>query len=187
MLEARGVSDHDRVSGPGRIARVRSWWDQSSFLGEVALLFALITVGNSVMMLTGLDEPKTGTFAYVHLLGRLGIVVVLVGLFHLDEAGDLMKRWRGLARRAARTDRDRSRRPVGRAVAGFFLRGWVEGTARVFTTVVVAACLVAVAVSGIWPVAGGAGLYRALVLLAVLLVLVVFVAGRWWRQQEAEA
>jgi hypothetical protein len=58
--------------------------DASTYLGDVALLFTIVTVGNSAMMLTGLDEPKVGTFAYVHLLGRLGIIALLVGLFYLS-------------------------------------------------------------------------------------------------------
>jgi hypothetical protein len=29
------------------VARVRAWWDASTFLGEVALVFTLVTVGNS--------------------------------------------------------------------------------------------------------------------------------------------
>jgi hypothetical protein len=70
------------VSNP--VARVRAWWDASTYLGDVALLFTIVTVGNSAMMLTGLDEPKVGTFAYVHLLGRLGIIALLVGLFYLS-------------------------------------------------------------------------------------------------------
>lgn len=76
------------------VARARAWCDASSFLGDVAWLFTIVTVGNSVMMLTGLDEPKTGSFAYVHLLGRLGIITPLVGLFHLDEVRERFALWR---------------------------------------------------------------------------------------------
>jgi hypothetical protein len=60
------------------VARLRAWWAKSTFFGDVALLFTIVTVGNSLMMLTGLDEPKNDTFAYVHLLGRLGIITGIV-------------------------------------------------------------------------------------------------------------
>ena len=79
-------------------ARGRGWWDASTFVGYVALLFFVVTVGNSVMILTGLDEPKTGSFAYLHLLGRIGIITVLVALFSLGEV-----RERGMRRTGTRS------------------------------------------------------------------------------------
>jgi hypothetical protein len=83
-----GRANRNRSS---RIVRVQRWWDTSTYLGDAALLFTVVTVGNSVMMLTGLDEPKIGSFAYVHLLGRLEIIASLVGAFHLGE-GELISR-----------------------------------------------------------------------------------------------
>jgi hypothetical protein len=163
------------------VARVRAWWDQGSLLGEVALLFAIVTVGNSVMMVTGLDEPKSGSFAYVHLLGRFGIIVAVVGLFHLDEAGRRLRRWWDLARLPGRPDR--SSRSVPESVVGFFLAGWLQGAARVFTATVVATCLVAVTAAEARPPAGGVGLYRNLVLFAVFLLPTMLVASRWWHHR----
>jgi hypothetical protein len=184
VVEASGVSEGRAGAWSTLVARVRTWWDGSDFLGEVALWFTIITVGNSVMMVTGLDEPKTGSFAFVHLLGRFGIVVAVVGLFHLDEVGRWLRyRW-DLTRPPGRPHpAGRPVRPERRSVAGFFLAGWLEGTARVFTTVVVATCVVAVAVAGVRPPAGGVGLYRNLVLFAVLLVPAMHVASRRWHDR----
>jgi hypothetical protein len=175
----REVSGRERASPSTLIAPLRAWGHRSTFLGEVAVLFTVITVGNSVMMLTGLDEPKTGTFAYVHLLGRIAIVVVVVGLFHLGEARIRLHRWRDPAHRSTRAPRD-----VVEVAVGSVLRHWVEGTARVFTTAVVATCLTAVGVAGVRPPAGGVGLYRSLLLLAAFLLPAMFLASRCWHRRR---
>lgn len=180
MLD-REVSGRERASSSTLVAPFRAWWDRSTFLGEVAVLFTVITVGNSVMMLTGLDEPKNGTFAYVHLLGRIAIIVVVVGLFHLGEARVWLHRWRDPARRP-----NRSPRGVAEAAVGTVLRHWVEGTARVFTTAVIAICLTSVAVAGVRPPAGGVGLYRSLLLLAAVLVPAMFLASGWWHRRRGQ-
>lgn len=51
----------------------------------VSLCFSLITVVNSLMMITGLDTPKQGVFAYVHILSRLVIIIIMVSLFMISE------------------------------------------------------------------------------------------------------
>jgi hypothetical protein len=169
-------------NGAGLVVRVQRWWDTSTYLGDVALLFTLVTVGNSLMMLTGLDEPKTGSFAYVHLLGRLGIIASLVGAFHL---GDVRERLAGRRHPLRRTGpADRTRRPA-RDVLGFFLVGWLDGTARAFTVLVAAVCVVVLALAGPRPPAGGVGLYRNLVLLVVILLPIVLAATRWSRRPRA--
>ena len=179
MSEGGGSS-----SGSGLVARVRVWWDENPFFGDVAAVFAVVTVGNSMMMLTGLDEPKTGSFAYVHLLSRLGIITLIVGVFHLGDLGDRVGAWRDRARPAGRTDPTRSAsHSVRDGVLGFFLGGWLEGTARVFAVVVATVCVVVFALSVVRPPAGGVELYRNLVLLAVVLLLVMLPATRWWRQR----
>ena len=136
------------------------------------------------MMLTGLDEPKSGSFAYVHLLSRLGIITLVVGVFHLGDLGDRVDARRHRARLAGRTDPTPSvSRSVRDGVLGFFLGGWPEGTARAFTVVVAAACVVVLALSGVRPPAGGVELYRNVVLLAVVLLVAMLPATRRWRQR----
>jgi uncharacterized membrane protein len=171
------------VSNP--VARVRAWWDASTYLGDVALLFTIVTVGNSAMMLTGLDEPKVGTFAYVHLLGRLGIIALLVGLFYLREVHERLARWRQPKRHAGHPDRPRrSPHTVLEAAIEFFFGGWINGTARVFTVLVATACALVLAAAGLRPPAGGVGLYRNLVLLVGMLLLVMLTATRWWQRRR---
>jgi hypothetical protein len=160
------------------VARVRAWWDASTFLGEVALVFTLVTVGNSVMMLTGLDEPKTGSFAYVHLLGRLGVITFLVGLFYLDEIRGWFVRWRRHPPHPGSDRPRRSMRSVVETLRGSVPRGGLDVFARVYTTVVAETCLIVVAVAEIRPPVGGRGLYRNLVLLALVLLPTMFAARR---------
>lgn len=179
-MSAAGVNPN----GSGLVVRVRRWWDASTYLGDVARLFTVITVGNSVMMLTGLDEPKAGSFAHVHLLGRLGIIASLVGVFYLGEARERLTRWRDPTRHPGHPDHiRRSSRAVYDAALGFFLDSWLDGTARAFTVIVAAVCVVVLALAALRPPAGGVGLYRNLVLLVVILLPVMLAATRWARRQ----
>ena len=172
-----GVSD---TGGSRLLARARAWWRDSTYLGDVALGFTLVTVGNSVMMITGLDEPKTGTFAYVHLLSRLGIVAAVVALFSLDEARAWLGRRRG---GEAPGHARRSPETLAREAISWLLPGWLEGTARVFAVLVVLLCLAMLLLAGVRPPEAGRGLYRNLVILAVVLVPLVQFASRWWQQR----
>ena len=173
------------TSGLGLVARLRAWWDDSPFLGDVAVGFAVVTVGNSVMMLTGLDEPKTGSFADVHLLGRLGIITLIVGVFHLGDLGERVAAWRQRARDGGRHDPSPSSSPPLRdRVLGFFLDRWLEGSARVSTVAVASVCLVVLALAQVRPPSGGAELYRNLVVLTLLVLLLMLPATRWQRRRS---
>lgn len=163
-----GRADGERGStvglGSRAVRRARQWWEDSSYLTDVALAFAAVTVVNSTMMVTGWDTPKTGTFAYGHLLSRLAIVAAVVALFHLDGIRSLPERWRGLGVR-----RGRPRILLRRQLATDPLGRWVTA----FTLVVVAICLTAL-VSALWrePPAGAA-LYGALLGIAVVVAALV--------------
>jgi hypothetical protein len=174
------------AAGSGRgsslLTPIQAWWEASTFPGDIALLFTIVTIGNSAMMLTGLDEPKSGTFAYVHLLGRFGIIVAVVGLFYLDEARAWFTHWHRQRRQPVQPShrdlRPGPTRTVLEASRRALLRGGVEGTARVFTAVVVTTCVLMVALAAIRTPVGGAGLYRNLVLFALILLPVMTVASR---------
>lgn len=95
--------------------RARRRWAEGSYLEDVAWAFTVVTVANSAMMLTGWDTPKSGTFAYVHLLSRLAIVTAIVALFHLDDIKNVFTRWSGVDERRGPTtvERDRGGRSIG--------------------------------------------------------------------------
>lgn len=163
--------------------RVRAWWDASTFIGDVALVFTVVTVGNSAMMLTGLDEPKTGAFAYVHLLGRLGIITVLVGLFHLDEVRGRRTRWRHHGPHRGPGRPRHSMRSVLNSIGVALLRSGLEGTTRLYAATVAATSVTVLALAEIWPPAGGHGLYRNLVLLGLLLAPAMYITSHWWQHR----
>lgn len=62
--------------------RVLRWFTKNKrgIVEQIAVVFAFITVVNSPMMVVGWDQPKAGSFAYLHLLGRLGIITLIVVL-----------------------------------------------------------------------------------------------------------
>lgn len=59
----------------------------------IGVLFSLITIVNSIMMLTGIDVPKEGVFAYVHLIIRLGIITLIVTLIYFRDIKEQLKRF----------------------------------------------------------------------------------------------
>lgn len=79
---------------------MRRWWITRDYPTVVCAVFTGVTVLNSIMMIAGWDEPKTGTFAYLHLLSRLAIIAAVVGLFYL---GDLWT-WARAPKRAVRPE-----------------------------------------------------------------------------------
>ncbi|MDZ7834396.1 MAG: hypothetical protein U5K84_02750 [Alkalibacterium sp.] len=64
----------------GSSRKLSLWWENITALESICLMFTLITVINSLMMITGIDTPKQGVFAYVHMMTRLGIVSFIVVL-----------------------------------------------------------------------------------------------------------
>ena len=58
--------------------RLIAWHKETSVLIHIAIGFTFITVLNNIMMVTDIDTPKTGTFAYAHLLVRTLIVTIAV-------------------------------------------------------------------------------------------------------------
>ncbi len=63
-----------------------------SIIVETAVIFTLITLVNSIMMVVGWDQPKVGASAYLHLLGRLGIVSLVVVIWDYDMILSYLKR-----------------------------------------------------------------------------------------------
>ena len=69
QCKTRGVGKKGPQTDSGQ--RTDDW----SWIETVTLTFSLITLVNSAMMISGLDVPKTGLFAYGHILVRLFIVM----------------------------------------------------------------------------------------------------------------
>lgn len=169
-------------SGSRLVRAAEQWWEESSYLEDVALVFAVITVVNSGMMVAGWDTPKTGTFAYTHLLSRLAIVAAVVTLFHLDDLQKHIKRRFRDRRRLPTTDRD-GREPAVELLLRQFPRAPLGRAAAAFTVVTAVLCLVAITSSVFWEPRGGVVLYRALLVLAAILAVLVG-SWTWWHRSR---
>ncbi|MEO1148787.1 MAG: hypothetical protein AAFY26_24740 [Cyanobacteria bacterium J06638_22] len=53
---------------------IKRFFTEKNAIAGISDAFLIVTVINSFMMVNGLDTPKEGRFAYVHLLIRLGIL-----------------------------------------------------------------------------------------------------------------
>jgi hypothetical protein len=145
---------------------IRNWWSDSTYLTDVGLGFAVVTVINSVMMVVGWDTPKTGSFAYTHLLGRFAIVAAIMAVFHLDGARVMVAGWSNAT----------SGRRCGRAIAsvrGQLPDGLVGRWAFAFTSFTVVACLAVLASSRWREPSAGVELYWALLVGAAALAVVI--------------
>lgn len=156
---------------------MRRWWITRDYPAVVCAVFTGVTVLNSIMMIAGWDEPKTGTFAYLHLLSRLAIIAAVVGLFYL---GDLWT-WARASKRAERPElRHRMTRCLKLGFDAPFIR-----FVYAFTVVTAAWCLIAIALSFVTSLAGGSGLYLNLLLLAGMLAAWVTASELWQRRRQS--
>lgn len=130
----------------------------------IAALFLVITVVNSVMMLTGIDAPKQGVFTYVHMLTRLMIVTFSIVAWKWHETLTQLKAFH-LVKSALSLLRGAHKQPLATG-------------AQIFTLATVAYCLTAIAASYLIPVSGGAFFYRALLgIMAASLALPAILKG----------
>lgn len=63
--------------------KIHTWFNEGTVVEEVSNIFTFVTIINSYMMVAGWDQPKLGVFAYVHLLSRLAIIMVVIGLWEV--------------------------------------------------------------------------------------------------------
>ncbi len=148
--------------------RLFVWYRQSGILINIAIAFTLITIVNSFMMVAGIDTPKTGSFAYLHLLVRLSIVTLAVSLAKADaliRSFKIFKDWLSLDE-SGRTMRFPSN--VKSKIQTLFRNPWLASNA-LFTFITASGCLVVVAFSPFLNVSGGAWLYTALIILYAFL------------------
>lgn len=144
--------------------KAASYWQKSiGIYGNIALLFAMITFVNSIMMVTGIDTPKTGTFAYGHLLIRLGIVTLAVLLYMYKEVIAFFKQL---------FHNDGSRLINLKATLSNLTNRPFDAVLKIFTTISITGCLIVVVFQSFITVEGGAQLYWALIIMFVVLSLI---------------
>ena len=129
---------------------------------NIAIIFTLITVINSLMMITGYDTPKTGSFAYLHLLARTLIIVLGVSITMYK---DVMKSLKNLKSRAIHSKKERQTKrsaKLNRLRQNFSQKPF-ESSAILFTLITVTGCVIMVTFSLYLKPKGGSNLYLALI------------------------
>lgn len=147
---------------------VHRWFDDSSIVEEIAQIFLIITVINSLMMVVGWDEPKEGSFAYVHLLGRLAIITIIVMIWEYEDILAFLKAWF-----------HRGRREKGIEVWLYRMRlDSVSLVSVLFTVLVIILSIGSLLFQGLLEIEGGVRLYRNLLVLFVALMVGCFIFSR---------
>lgn len=169
-----------RKDRSGAAESVMHWYRESGLFTGIAVVFTLITVMNSIMMLTGVDVPKQGLFTYQHMLVRMvivtGAIMVAMGRETLKAVrklftffgSDSLTRRSMLSDIASRITEAATHRPF-------------QASANSFTALTFLICVAAIVVSFWSEVAGGSAFYTALLILYGAL-LVVFTAIRFARR-----
>ncbi|TVQ26833.1 MAG: hypothetical protein EA383_04345 [Spirochaetaceae bacterium] len=145
-----------------------SWYRARGAFANVAIVFTLITLVNSVMMLAGLDAPKEGLLTYQHMLVRLAIVTAAIAVSMINDVMRQLKAFSTSFRFDAAARRE---------ALNAILHRPVEASAKSFTVLTFLICCGAIIVSPWRGIAGGAPFYSALLILYGVL-LVVFVCIR---------
>ena len=134
-------------------AKFRQWWDDETPIQAICSTFTIITVINSLMMITGLDVPKQGLFAYIHMLSRLLIISLIIVLTMWKDV------WVSM---------------INTGVRAFFIglyRKIKNGALPVlFTFLTAVYCLFMIIFTSFLPPSGGINYYRSLLILFLCLV-----------------
>lgn len=122
----------------------------------IAVAFTILTVINSLMMLVGLDEPKQGTFAYIHLLTRWGIIALIVLLISYREVIKQLKEY-----------------DLKTFTAADFLysprKNLLISISKVFTHITLVYCLIMISFQNPLPATGGNTFYISLLALFAII------------------
>lgn len=168
------ASEHDSVRAMSLFRSVKTlfaWFSRHGLFEAIAILFTLVTVVNSTMMVIGWDRPKEGVFAYEHLLGRLGIVALIVVLWEFSAVSAAVRRTfrQGWPRAPLTASID--------AVKAWFTSiatNRAGSVAVLYTVVVATVSVVTVAFQAFLRPMGGAALYESLLLGFVMVTALVY-------------
>ena len=133
---------------PTMIRALKRFFTEKNAVAGVSDAFLIITVVNSFMMVTGLDTPKEGRFAYVHLLIRLGILTGIWVVFDFSYTIASTKEFF---------------RDLRLGLSWYIRHNVYDAIAITYTSLVVLLCIAGS--TGLFPLHGGHAFYRRLLLL----------------------
>lgn len=152
------------------LKKVNRWFNQGSIIEEIVEVFSLVTIINSFMMLVGWDQPKTGVFAYIHLLTRLAIISVIIGLWRYKEIIKKLKRCMDQEKNICQFKK-------GKQIVKVWWDGIptnkISSIALFFTAITISICLLRIMLHWVIEPLGGIMLYRNLLFLFVIVCALV--------------
>ena len=127
------------------LSALKRFFSEKNAVAGVADAFMIVTVANSFMMVNGLDTPKEGQFAYIHLLLRLGLLIGIWAMFDFSYTVESTKAFFGDLQ----------------AGLGRYIRHNVyDAIAITYTSAIVLLCIAGA--TGLFPLDGGRPLYQSL-------------------------
>ncbi len=129
-------------------------------LESICVVFLVITTLNSIMMLTGLDTPKEGTFAYIHMMTRLFIITGIIAIFMWKQVISEVRSFR-----------------FSYSLRGFYLeahKNIFKSVAKVFTLITAVYCISMIAFQSILSPSGGVFFYQSLLVILIVITLGMF-------------
>ncbi len=117
-------------------------------LEAICVTFMVITALNSIMMLTGLDTPKEGIFAYIHMMTRIFIISMVIGIWMFREVLEGLKncRFKNILKNFYQDTRHH----------------FIRSIAKTFTFITAAYCILVIAFQSILHPPGGTVFYQSL-------------------------
>ncbi|TVR63391.1 MAG: hypothetical protein EA426_00875 [Spirochaetaceae bacterium] len=151
-------------------------------LTGIAIVFTVITVINNIMMLTGIDAPKEGLFAYQHMLVRIAIVTGAITIAMAKETVRGLRRFFSFFA-STLTTRKALLAELTSGTVHVVTRRPFEASVKSFTGLTFLICLAAVIASPWREPVGGAPFYIALLALYGVL-LIAFAGIRFFRARS---
>ena len=127
------------------IRALKRFFSEQNAVAGVADAFLIVTVANSFMMVTGLDTPKEGQFAYIHLLLRLGLLIGIWAMFDFSYTIESTKAFF-----------EDLRAGIGR----YIRHNVYDAISITYTSAIVLLCIAGS--TGLFPLHGGRALYQGL-------------------------
>lgn len=127
------------------LSALKLFFSEKNAVAGIADAFLIVTVANSFMMVNGLDTPKEGQFAYIHLLLRLGLLTGIWAMFDFSYTIESTKAFF-----------EELRAGIGR----YIRHNMYDAIAITYTSAIVLLCVVGA--TGLFPLHGGRPLYQSL-------------------------
>ncbi len=141
-------------------------------LEAICVTFMVITFLNSVMMLTGIDTPKEGIFAYIHMMTRLLIITGIITVFMWKDVLERVKKF--------------NCQNIFKNISLEAPRSIFRSTAKLFALITAVYCVIMIAFQSIINPSGGAFFYQSLlvILLSMTIAMISIRISRKTRENR---